>query len=172
MLVWQKGKSFLFKILGDTTKRKLGWLGEEMIMVESCASAYGENQTKGRKLQEAVSRMNSFVWATALTEKGLGLVTSLNGNATLRTALAIRKALTDLQWKTLRHHSYSIVPSDYHHSFRCRHNQEGQHFRTEAEVRKWIDEWITLKDKVFLRDKHQLLAKWEKVTGSDDYHFD
>lgn len=49
MLVWHKGKSFLFKILGDTTKRKLGWLGEETIMVESCASTYGESQTKGKK---------------------------------------------------------------------------------------------------------------------------
>jgi len=46
-----------------------------------------------------------------------------------------------------------------------------KHFKTYEEIKKWLDEWIALKDKYFFITEftYSLMEpeKWEKVIGND-----
>ena len=83
------------------------------------------------------------------------------------------QTINDLQWELLPLPAYSpeIAPTDYHLFHSLQNILAEQHFKTEDEVPKVIDEFITSKDRAFWRRGiHQLPERWQSVVEvSGDY---
>ena len=83
------------------------------------------------------------------------------------------QTINDLQWELLSHPTYSpdTAPTDYYLFHSLQNTLAEQHFKTEDEVRKVIDEFIASKDQAFWRRGiHQLPERWQSVVeASGDY---
>lgn len=65
-----------------------------------------------------------------------------------------------------------LASSDYYLLRSTQHDLGDTHFANYEEVKKWIAEWIELKDKQFYRRGIQLLPeRWEKIIGSEGKYF-
>ena len=94
-------------------------------------------------------------------------------NTRPHVALAVKH--TDGAREVLPHPVYSpkLTPSAYHLFRLMQHALENTHFGNYGEIKKWVTEWIALKDKTFYHCGIQLPPeKWEKVTASEDKYFD
>ena len=72
-------------------------------------------------------------------------------NATPHRSSMACQTINDLQWELLSHPAYSpdISPREYHLFHSLQNILAEQHFKTEDEVRKVIDEFIASKDQAF-----------------------
>ena len=94
-------------------------------------------------------------------------------NATPHRSSVACQTINDLQWALLPHPAYSpdIASTDCHLFHSLQNILAEQHFKTEDEVRKVIDEFIASKDQAFWRRGiHQLPERWQSlVEASGDY---
>ena len=88
-------------------------------------------------------------------------------NATPHRSSVAGQTINDLQWELMLHPAYSpnIAPTNYHLFHSLQNILAEQHFKTEDEVRKVIDEFIASKDQAFCwrRGIHQLPEHWQSV---------
>jgi hypothetical protein len=80
-----------------------------------------------------------------------------------------KAAIRGLDWETFPHPPYSpdLAPSDYHlfHSFS--NNLRGVSFSNDAELRKWLDKFVTAKPaEFFKRGIQNLPERWEAVVNN------
>ncbi|CAK9818802.1 Mariner Mos1 transposase [Anthophora plagiata] len=69
--------------------------------------------------------------------------------------------------------SLNCAPSEYHLFRSMVHALAEKRFNSYEDIEKWISDWITSKDKSFLRRGiHLLPEKWEKVIANDGQYFD
>lgn len=78
-----------------------------------------------------------------------------------------QRAAMDLQWQSVP----DIAPSDYHLVRSTQDKQIGKHLRPDAELRKWINEWIALGRPTYLAGYIHLLGeRWVKVVKSESFN--
>ena len=82
----------------------------------------------------------------------------------------VKTYLETLKWEVLPYPPYfpegDVAPSDYHLFRSMTHGLADQHFRSDEEVKNWIDSWIASKDDQFFRRGIRTLPeRWEKVVG-------
>lgn len=72
------------------------------------------------------------------------------------------KEILALRWDVLSHPPYSpdIAPSDYYlFQWSMQHSLSEQHFRSFKNIKKWLDDWIALKESEFFYRGIHLLSK-------------
>jgi len=85
----------------------------------------------------------------------------LHDNARLYVAHQVKQPLYDFKWEVLPHPSPDIAPSDYHLFRSMVHSLSNTHFQCEADLRKWIEDYIESKDETFFRRGiHMLPKRW------------
>ncbi|GBP89712.1 Mariner Mos1 transposase [Eumeta japonica] len=91
-------------------------------------------------------------------------------NARPHLAKPVKTYLGTLKWDVLPHPPYSpdIAPSDYHLFRSMAHGLTDQKFTSYEDCQKWVDLWISSKDKEFFQRGIRLLPeRWQKVVESD-----
>ncbi|GBP75300.1 Mariner Mos1 transposase [Eumeta japonica] len=98
----------------------------------------------------------------------------LHDNARPHVAKPVKTYLGMLKWDVLPHQPYSpdIAPSDYHLSRSMAHGLTDQKFTSYEDCQKWVDLWISSKDKFFQRGIHLLPERWQKVVESCGKYFE
>ncbi|GBP41573.1 Mariner Mos1 transposase [Eumeta japonica] len=99
----------------------------------------------------------------------------LHDNARPHVAKPVKTYLGMLKWDVLPHPPYSpdIAPSDYHLFRSMAHGLTDQKFTSYEYCQKWVDLWISSKDKEFFqRGIHLLPERWQKVVESDGKYFE
>ncbi|GBP66273.1 Mariner Mos1 transposase [Eumeta japonica] len=99
----------------------------------------------------------------------------LHDNARPHVAKPVKTYLGTLKWDVLPHPPYApdIVPSDYHLFRSMAHGLTHQKFTLYEDCQKWVDLWISSKDKKFFqRGIHLLPERWQKVVESDGKYFE
>ncbi|GBP97031.1 Mariner Mos1 transposase [Eumeta japonica] len=87
----------------------------------------------------------------------------------------VKTSLGTLKWDVLPHPPYSpdIAPSDYHLFRSMAHGLTDQKFTSYEDCQKWVDLWISSKDKEFFQRGIRLLPeRWQKVVESDGKYFE
>nr|CCC86608.1 transposase [Tapinoma nigerrimum] len=96
-------------------------------------------------------------------------------NAPSHTAKPVKEMLKSLGWEVLSHPPYSpdLAPSDYHLFASMGHALAEQHFADFEEVKKWLDEWFSSKEKLFFWNGiHKLSERWTKCIESNGQYFE
>lgn len=130
----------------------------------------GETVTANRYGQQLVQLRNELgvkrpEWADRHDK-----VILLHDNARPHVAKSVKDTLKDFNWEVLPHPPYSpdIAPSDYHLFRSMAHGLAEQHFQNVQDVKKWIDDWISLKPANFFKDGiNKLPNLWENVVKND-----
>ncbi|GBP51768.1 Mariner Mos1 transposase [Eumeta japonica] len=107
--------------------------------------------------------------------KRLDKVILLHDNARSHVAKPVKTYLEMLEWDVLPHPPYSpdIAPSDYHLFRSMAHALIDQKFTLYEDCQKWVDLWISSKDKdIFQHGIHLLPERWQKVVESDRKYFE
>ncbi|EFN81226.1 Histone-lysine N-methyltransferase SETMAR, partial [Harpegnathos saltator] len=85
------------------------------------------------------------------------------------------KVLKSLGWEVLSHPPYSpdLAPSDYHLFALMGHALAEQYFADFEEVKKWLDEWFSSKEKQFFWNGiYKLPERWAKCIESNGQYFE
>lgn len=104
-----------------------------------------------------------------------GKVILQHDNAPAHSAKVVKETISALGWELLPHPPYSpdLAPSDYHLFSSMGHALAEQHFKTFEDVRKWLDEWISMKDEAFFWNGiHKLPERWIKCVESEGQYFE
>lgn len=99
----------------------------------------------------------------------------LDDNAPPHRGLQVRETVDDLDWEHLPHAAYSpdLAPSDYHLFSSMGHALAEQHFRSYADVKKWVGDWFKSKNRRFFwRGIHKLPERWEKCVATNGHYFE
>ena len=78
----------------------------------------------------------------------------------------VHDTLEALNWEVLPHTVYSpdLAPSNYHLFASMRHALAEQSFGSYKYVKKWLEEWFTVKrEDFYLRGIHKLSERWKNV---------
>ncbi|GBO99330.1 Mariner Mos1 transposase [Eumeta japonica] len=98
----------------------------------------------------------------------------LHDNARPHVAKPVKMYLGTLKWDVLPHPLYSpdIALSDYHLFRSLAHDLTDQKFTSYENCQKWVDLWISSKDKFFQRGIRLLPERWQKVVECDGKYFE
>ena len=89
-----------------------------------------------------------------------------HNNAKLHRSSVVYQTINELRWEVVPHPAYSpnIAPCDYHLFRSLQNSLAEQQFQNEVEVRKIVDDFISLTDHAFFRcGIHQLPERWQRV---------
>ena len=96
-------------------------------------------------------------------------------NVRPHVAKPVKIYLETLKWEFLPHPPYSsdIALSDYYLFRSMANGLADQQFRSYADIQKWLDSWIALKDEHFYRNGIRALPeRWAKVLANDKQYFE
>lgn len=92
-------------------------------------------------------------------------------NAPSHTARPVKEILKSLGREVLSHPD--LAPSDYHLFASMGHALAEQHFADFEEVKKWLDEWFSSKEKLFFwNGNNKLTERWAECVESNGQYFE
>ena len=130
----------------------------------------GETVTANRYVQQLINLSNELNVKRPEWINRHERVILLHDNARPHVSKAVIDVLKELKWDILPHPPYSpdIAPSDYHLFQSMAHALLEQRFKNHGDVKKWLDEWISLKSPNFYYDGiHKLLTNWKTLIDND-----
>lgn len=98
----------------------------------------------------------------------------LHDNARPHVSKVVTTYIETLGWEILPHPPYSpdIAPSDYHLFRSMSHSLADQQFRSYDDTIKWLDSWISSKNKDFFQNGiRNLPERWEQVVATGGQYF-